>query len=159
MCPKPFESVRMKWLIKHDALLPTEAELYQKLTKYLMTEEQLEENGYPRFSPDTPSKAVIKGTRYQETDALLKGLLFCLLLFDFDFEWWEVCMYICDWLFCLSVQRHMSFPLCVFMLHCLSGTLFLAKAVTSTVNSISQQMNLFKRQSSVCVCVCTCVCV
>ena len=38
-----------------------------------MTEEQLEENGYPRLSPDTPGKAVIRGTRYQETDALLKG--------------------------------------------------------------------------------------
>ena len=29
----------------------------------------------------------------------------------------------------------------------------------SSVNSISEQINLFKRQSSVCACVCACVCV
>ena len=30
---------------------------------------------------------------------------------------------------------------------------------SNTINSISQQINLFKRQSSVCVCVCVCACV
>ena len=30
---------------------------------------------------------------------------------------------------------------------------------SNTVNSISEQINLFKRQSSVCVCVCLCACV
>ncbi|KAK7489485.1 hypothetical protein BaRGS_00019284 [Batillaria attramentaria] len=51
----------------------TAPELYQKLLKYCLTEEQLVENGYPRPSPDTPGKAVCFGTKYQQTDTLLKG--------------------------------------------------------------------------------------
>ncbi|XP_076462971.1 uncharacterized protein LOC143295266 [Babylonia areolata] len=50
----------------------TEPELYQKLLKYTMSIEQLEENGYPRSCPDTPGKAVILGKSYQDTDTLLK---------------------------------------------------------------------------------------
>ncbi|XP_070195418.1 RNA exonuclease 1 homolog [Littorina saxatilis] len=51
----------------------TAAELYQKLLKYAMTEEQLKDNGYPFPDPETPGKVVILGKRYRETDKLLKS--------------------------------------------------------------------------------------
>lgn len=35
------------------------ATLYRKLMTYLMTEEQLQEHGYPRTSPEAAGKAVI----------------------------------------------------------------------------------------------------
>lgn len=35
------------------------ATLYRKLGNYLMTEEQLQENGYPRANPDAAGKAII----------------------------------------------------------------------------------------------------
>ncbi|XP_008295518.1 RNA exonuclease 1 homolog [Stegastes partitus] len=37
----------------------TGASLYRKLKTYLMTEEQLQEHGYPRVNPDTAGKAII----------------------------------------------------------------------------------------------------
>ncbi|XP_053286526.1 RNA exonuclease 1 homolog [Pleuronectes platessa] len=33
--------------------------LYRKLKAYMMTEEQLQEHGYPRFNPDAPGKALV----------------------------------------------------------------------------------------------------
>ena len=71
----------MVGLLRVTLSLPTEAELFQKLSKYLMSDEQLEQNGYPRCSPDTPGIAVIMGTRYQETDTLLKSLCWFSLCF------------------------------------------------------------------------------
>uniref|UniRef100_A0A8C4FG76 REX1, RNA exonuclease 1 homolog n=1 Tax=Dicentrarchus labrax TaxID=13489 RepID=A0A8C4FG76_DICLA len=35
------------------------ATLYRKLKTYMMTEEQLQEHGYPRINPDAPGKAII----------------------------------------------------------------------------------------------------
>ncbi|XP_028672453.1 RNA exonuclease 1 homolog isoform X1 [Erpetoichthys calabaricus] len=37
----------------------TGASLYRKLKPYIMTEEQLQENGYPRPNPDKPGKAIV----------------------------------------------------------------------------------------------------
>ena len=39
--------------------LPAGATLYRKLKAYLMTEEQLQEHGYPWTNPEAPGKAII----------------------------------------------------------------------------------------------------
>ncbi|KAL8623785.1 hypothetical protein ACOMHN_054091 [Nucella lapillus] len=57
---------------KKTEVVLTVPELFQRLMKYSMTEEQLVQNGYPRPCPDTPGKAVIQGKSYQQTDTLLK---------------------------------------------------------------------------------------
>uniref|UniRef100_A0A3B5LV98 REX1, RNA exonuclease 1 homolog n=1 Tax=Xiphophorus couchianus TaxID=32473 RepID=A0A3B5LV98_9TELE len=44
---------------KHQEEKLSGANLYRKLQAYLMTEEQLQEHGYPRLNPEAPGKAVI----------------------------------------------------------------------------------------------------
>lgn len=39
--------------------VPAGATLYRKLRTYLMTEEQLQEHGYPRTNPEATGKAII----------------------------------------------------------------------------------------------------
>jgi len=39
--------------------LPAGATLFRKLSSYLLTEEQLQDNGYPRTNPEAPGKAAI----------------------------------------------------------------------------------------------------
>ena len=39
--------------------LPSGTTLYRKLKAYLMTDEQLQEHGYPRINPEAPGKAII----------------------------------------------------------------------------------------------------
>ncbi|XP_066551290.1 RNA exonuclease 1 homolog [Amia ocellicauda] len=41
--------------------------LYRKMTEYLMTEEQLQEHGYPRPNPDKPSRALLYNTTEKKT--------------------------------------------------------------------------------------------
>lgn len=49
-------------------LLFTEEVMYDFLSKYLMSEDDLVENGYPRPCPSAPGKAVFKTRKEQPKD-------------------------------------------------------------------------------------------
>jgi hypothetical protein len=44
-------------------------ELYDRLAKYKLTEEQLQENGFPRPDPDNSSQAKVYTTSQQEQNS------------------------------------------------------------------------------------------
>lgn len=52
-------------------LIFTGKELYEQLKKYILTEEQLRENGYPRPGEDGSNK--VRFFKEEEKDKMLKG--------------------------------------------------------------------------------------
>lgn len=51
------------------------AELYKRLNKYILTEEQLKENGFPMSNPDNPGSAIINKEKvYKKNDRLYEKI-------------------------------------------------------------------------------------
>jgi len=63
---------------KHFFFKFTEDVMYDFLSKYLLSEEDLVENGYPRPCPTTPGKAVFKTKKEQPSKDCKFPLLFIL---------------------------------------------------------------------------------